>query len=235
MLNASTAIDMDTTGSLDPRPQDQPPVNTGDSTSHRLSSPDRWLEDHGEALLKYASVRLRDHAKAEDLVQEVFLAALKSGQRFEGRSSERSWLIGILKNKILDHFRKAGREKSFTDLDFYSETEKEPFNPSGLFKDCWNHDLGPSEWEKPGAALDAAEFWKVFEGCTGKLPQHIAQIFVLREMEDLSTEELCSRFEITQNNLWVMLHRARAALRRCLEMNWFGAHTDVHGAHSGGR
>ena len=72
--------------------------------------PGKWLDDHGDYLFKYASFRLRDDTAAEDAVQETFLAALKAYERFEGRGSERTWLVGILKHKIIDHFRKASRE-----------------------------------------------------------------------------------------------------------------------------
>ena len=188
------------------------------------------MEEHGDYLFKFALARLRDPARAEDLVQETFLAALKGGKSFAGRSAEKSWLAGILKHKILDHFRKAGRETSFTDLEFYRDGEAEPFEPGGMFKDCWNHDSGPGEWGQPGAALDSVEFWKVFEACTRKLPRNISQVFLLREMDDISTDVICEKLSITPNNLWVMLHRARAALRTCLETNWF--QTDSPGSTS---
>src|ERR1044072_3112295 len=88
-------------------------------SSPRLSDPERWVDEHGDYLFKYALARLRDPAKAEDAVQETFLAALKGGKSFQGRSAEKSWLVGILKNKICDHYRKASRETPFTDLEFY--------------------------------------------------------------------------------------------------------------------
>src|SRR5688500_10622854 len=72
--------------------------------------PERWLDDHGDYLFKYAVFRLRDDIVAEDAVQETFLAALKAYENFEGRGSERTWLVGILKHKIIDHFRRVGRE-----------------------------------------------------------------------------------------------------------------------------
>jgi RNA polymerase sigma-70 factor (ECF subfamily) len=101
-----------------------------------LSDPEQWVELHGDYLFKYALARLRDPARAEDMVQETFLAALKGGKSFAGRSAEKSWLVGILKNKICDHYRKASRETSFTDMEFYSDEESERFVPDGLFKDA---------------------------------------------------------------------------------------------------
>src|SRR5271166_2218128 len=92
-----------------------------------LSDPERWVEEHGDYLFKYAISRLRDPSRAEDMVQETFLAALKGGKSFQGRSAEKSWLVGILKNKICDHFRKSGREVAFADLEFYSQEEETSF------------------------------------------------------------------------------------------------------------
>jgi RNA polymerase sigma-70 factor (ECF subfamily) len=187
-----------------------------------LSDPEQWVELHGDYLFKYALMRLRDPAKAQDAVQETFLAALKGGKSFAGRSAEKSWLTGILKNKIYDYYRKACRETSFTDLDFYSDEESEHFVPDGLFKDGWIHELGPQEWSSPGASLDSEVFWKTFRDCSDKLPKNIAAVFSLRELDGMEGGEICALLQISEGNLWVMLHRARMALRRCLETNWFG-------------
>ena len=193
----------------------------------RLSDPERWVEEHGDYLFKYALVRLRDSTKAEDMVQETFLAALKGGQSFAGRSAEKSWLVGILKHKIMDYYRKASRETSFTDLEFYSDEESDRFIPDGLFKDGWIHDagreLGPMEWSSdPGASLDSQAFWKTFHDCSSKMPKNVATVFTMREVDGVESREICRTLNISESNLWVMLHRARMALRRCLETNWFG-------------
>ena len=193
----------------------------------RLSDPERWVAEHGDHLYQFALSRLRHPARAEDMVQETFLAALKGAGTFAGRSAEKSWLVGILKNKILDYYRKASRESSFTDLEFYQDEEKECFIPDGLFKDGWihqpDHDLGPMEWSTgPGANLDSAAFWQVYRDCSSKLPRTIATVFTLREVDGVKSGEICETLNITESNLWVMLHRARMALRRCLETHWFG-------------
>lgn len=183
--------------------------------------PERWVDDHGDYLYHYALSRLRDPVQAEDFVQEALLAALKSHHRFEGRSTERSWLTGILKNKILDHFRKAGRETSFTDVEFYQDEEERTFE-NQQFPDHWNSSAAPTEWTAAGSALDQEEFWKVFHECSGQLPDRISRVFLLREVDGMPSDEICSTLNITPSNLWVMLHRARLALRRCLEVHWFG-------------
>jgi RNA polymerase sigma-70 factor (TIGR02943 family) len=191
-----------------------------------LSNPERWVEEHGDYLFKFALVRLRDATKAEDMVQETFLAALKGSDKFAGRSAEKSWLAGILKHKILDHYRKASRETAFADLDFYSEEEGDRFIQDGVFKGGWIHELGPMEWSPdPGATLDSEAFWQTFRDCSNKLPRNVSTVFTMREVDGVESKEICRLLNISENNLWVMLHRARMALRRCLETNWFGKQT----------
>src|SRR6266481_2772509 len=191
-----------------------------------LSDPERWVELYGDYLFKYALMRLRDPAKAEDAVQETFLAALKGRKSFAGRSAEKSWLVGILKNKICDYYRKASRETSFTDLEFYSDEESDKFTSDGPFQGGWIHELGPMEWSsEPGAGLDSQAFWKTFHDCSNKMPKNIATVFTMREVDGVESKEICKLLNISESNLWVMLHRARMALRRCLETNWFGKQT----------
>ncbi len=215
MMSADMNRSMDSDVPQGPSSSPPGPKGTGDS------SPERWVDEYGDVLFRFALARLRDTSRAEDLVQETFLAALKGRQRFEGRSAEQSWLIGILKHKILDHYRKAGRETAFTDLEFYAEEEGKPFIPDGPFEGGWIHEIGPSEWDAPGASLDKDAFWKTFQDCNGKLPHKVAAVFTLREVDGVESKEICSLLNISESNLWVMLHRARMALRRCLETNWF--------------
>jgi len=202
---------------------DNPAIPAG-AGAPGLSDPERWVEEHGDYLFKYAMIRLRDPAKAEDAVQETFLAALKGGRTFQGRSAEKSWLVGILKNKIFDHFRRASRETSFTDLEFYQDEDSDRFVDEGLGKGGWIHELGPQEWSAPGASLDSEVFWQTYRDCAGKLPAKVAAVFTLREMDGVESREICRLLGISESNLWVMLHRARMALRRCLETNWFAKH-----------
>ncbi len=195
---------------------------SADSSAARLADPEAWVDEYGDYLFRYALVRLRDESLAEDMVQETFLAALKSDAAFAVRSAPKSWLVGILKNKIVDHYRKASRETPFTDLEFMADEQSDRLIPDGLFKDAWIHELGPLEWSPaPGAGLDSEAFWKTFHECSGKLPRKVARVFLLREVDDVSTEEICALLDIKPNHLWVMLHRARMALRACLEANWF--------------
>ena len=182
------------------------------------ADPERWVEDHGDCLYRFALLRVRRPEIAEDLVQETFFAAVRTSGNFRGKSSERSWLCGILKNKICDYFRKMGRETCFTDLEFLADELSYKFVSQGF----WNHEAGPLEW-KPEAevVMHRTEFWDTFRDCLAKLPQRVADVFMLREMEEMETSQICKALNISPNNLWVMLHRARMALRECLEINWF--------------
>ena len=184
---------------------------------------DVWLDQHGDYLFKYASFRLRDQAAAEDAVQETFLAALKAYERFEGRGSERTWLVGILKHKITDHFRRTSREAPVGQEEDQGPLHAEFFTRTDGWDNHWNNDYAPTEWHaSPAQLLEQGDFWKVFSECLSPLPQRTASAFTLREVDGLSSEEICEMLGIRVNNLWVMLHRARLHLRNCLQMNWFG-------------
>lgn len=196
------------------------PVATKETRSktNPTANPDRWVDDHGDCLYGYALVRVRTPEVAQDLVQEAFLAALRSCEKYAGRSSERSWLCGILKNKIVDYYRKLGRETSFTDMESLSDEFSEKFVSEGW----WVHANGPKDWKPdPDVVVHRSDFWTTMRHCLGKLPDRIANVFMLREMEELSTKEICETLTISETNLGVMLYRSRMALRECLEMNWF--------------
>lgn len=183
-----------------------------------LSDPHTWLDQHGDALYRFALLRVRDPGVAEDLVQETLLAALRARDSFAGAAAERTWLIAILKNKLIDHFRRQARERPLP------ETENTDEAIDAMFSDehggHWTRT--PSAWENPEAALDQARFWQAFHDCLAGLPERQARIFALSELDGLSTDELCKVLEAQPSNVWVMLHRARLRLRECLEQRWFG-------------
>jgi RNA polymerase sigma-70 factor (ECF subfamily) len=188
------------------------------SSATRVADPERWVDEHGDCLFRFALVRVRKEEVAEDLVQETLLAAVRTVENFAGRSSERSWLTGILKNKICDYFRQLGRETNFTDLEFFGDEHSDRFDGENY----WIHERGPIEWKPEGEEMiKRAEFWQALQSCLGKLPERVAQVFMLREMDDAPSKTVCETLNISEANLWVMLHRARMALRQCLEMNFF--------------
>jgi RNA polymerase sigma-70 factor (ECF subfamily) len=191
-------------------------------TDSPSASPDpaTWVDRHGDVLFRFALSRLGSRSAAEDLVQETFLAALRSGRTFAGRSTERTWFVGILKHKIVDYLRQHGRERPVSALNCSNEMDEELFDNKGWWQ------IRPGKWPAdPSDALESNEFWESFRRCLDGLPQRLRTVFALREIDELSTAEVCQGLKVTPGNLGVLLYRARMGLRRCLEINWFGGET----------
>lgn len=186
-----------------------------------LTDPTAWVDRHGDLLFRYAMTRIGDRHVAEDLVQETFVAALKSG-KFSGQAEEHTWFVGILKHKIVDYYRRRDRERPNPAIQ--PKKQEELFDEKGWWR------VQPAKWPvDAGNTLETAEFWEAFRLCLAGLPQRMRLVFSLREMDDHSTEQVCEEFQITASNLGVLLYRARMGLRRCLEVNWFGIETDEVG------
>jgi RNA polymerase sigma-70 factor (ECF subfamily) len=165
-------------------------------------------------LYGYALRRVRDAHAAEDLVQETLLAAITSAGDYAGRSLERTWLIGILKHKLVDHLRRSLRQKPLSDMS--SGISPDVFDERGNWK------VRVSSWPAtPGATAENAEFRRVLASCLSKLPPRTAHVFWLHEAEATASTDLCKDLGISATNLWTMLHRARVGLQRCLSVNWF--------------
>ncbi|OQK15711.1 hypothetical protein AU255_06300 [Methyloprofundus sedimenti] len=181
------------------------------------TSPENWLNDYGDILYRYALIRVRSEATAEDLVQETLLAGLQAVDRFSGQSTVRTWLVGILKHKIIDHFRKNRHEITTLNDDETAENVLAyQFDQQGHWK------INLIEWGTPEKSMHDEQFWVAFNDCLSRLPQRMADLLLLRTVDGLETEECCALlgFE-TDNQLWVTLSRTRVKLRLCLETNWF--------------
>jgi RNA polymerase sigma-70 factor (ECF subfamily) len=170
------------------------------------------VEGERSYLLRYATLQLRDAHAAEDAVQETLLAALAGESGFAGRSNLRTWLTGILKHKIVDTIRRASRESPLA-----SEDEFE-----ALFDERGHWIEMPLAWPDPDASLTQKQFFAVLEECLGKLPAKTSRAFMMREHMGFETDEICKELAVTPTHCWVLLHRARLALRMCLDTNWFG-------------
>jgi RNA polymerase sigma-70 factor (ECF subfamily) len=174
-----------------------------------------WVDRYGETLYRFALVRVKNPVIAEDLVQETFLAALRGRENFQGRSSLKSWLVAILKHKIVDHIRKSVKEKVLENFDSLADQIETTFDDRGKWK------FRPQNWTvDPVKLYQQKEFMDILYRCLAQLRGRQAEIFMLREIDGLSTEEICKELNITATNSWVMLYRARMGLRRCLEENW---------------
>jgi RNA polymerase sigma-70 factor (ECF subfamily) len=176
-----------------------------------LPHPDEWVPRYGDALYRYALARLRRSHEAEEVVQEALLAAFRARNQFRGESLPLTWLTAILKSKILDRLRSSAREAAETDpaeLDTW-------FDAGGHWR------KSPRAWGDPAASSERAEFWRVVRNCLSKLPGRMAEAFTLRTIEEQGPDEVCRELAISSANLWVLMHRARLRLVRCLEINWF--------------
>lgn len=185
------------------------------------SALERMVDEYARDLFRYARQRVSDYDTAEDLVQETFVAAIRGYDSFRGGSSERTWLTGILKHKIVDHYRRDSRDQK------RYQTVPEPGELEKLLQKSrhWNSEIGPLDWTADPAALnESRELFETLRRCLEELPQRMGAVFRMRMLEELSSSRLCETFHCTPENLRMILHRARFQLRRCLETNWFTDH-----------
>ncbi len=193
-------------------------MGKGQSDAAIIDDPESWVDHYGDFLYRFALSRIKDPAVAEDLVQETFLAALRGRENFKGHSAGRTWLVAILKHKIVDYIRKKIREPSSDKIEVFTDQTDPDFNEQGEWQ------LRPSRWAvNPGRIYEQKEFLDVLYRCLAGVPERLAEAFMMREIDGLSTAEVCKALDITATNSWVMLYRARMSLRRCLEDSWLGA------------
>lgn len=180
------------------------------------SNAEDWVNSYGDMLYRYALPRVQDADTAKDLVQDTFLAAWRNRDGFKGEISEKNWLFTILKNKIIDHFRKAatrltGRLSDTTEENTYFDDN-----------DHWGKAAYPQDWHTGGAAyIEQKEFYAILNACQNKLKALQHMVFTMKYLEDMDSEAICKELGITPSNFWVLIHRAKLNLRACLEKNWF--------------
>jgi len=181
-----------------------------------LLNPHKWVDNHADYLYAYAISRISDDEQARDLVQEVFLAALEKADKFEGKSSERTWLTAILKNKIIDIYRK--RSSGLNNAVKVAEKEQEDF----FYEDGhWREEHWPKELGfEDNDPLHNKEFNHVLQRCMKKLPELWLAVFTMKHMEDEPTENICAELKVSSANFWVIIHRTKLNLRACLQKNW---------------
>lgn len=175
------------------------------------------LESLTGYLHRFALLKLRNDDLARDAVQDTLVAALENRARFAGKSTLKTWLTAILKFKIIDSIRRQAKEPTFSsiaendgeDIEDWLEDESSPFTQTAPV------------WERPEAAFEEKEFWRIFEFGLARLPSKTQRVFVMRDVLGHSTEEICKELKITETNCWVILHRARMGMRQYLNENWF--------------
>jgi RNA polymerase sigma-70 factor (ECF subfamily) len=183
--------------------------------------PSQWLARYGDYLFSLAFLKLNNREAAEDMVQDTFVSALKARDSFRKESSEKTWLVSILNNKIIDHYRKKDVLKNADS--YLSETES---SFGDHFFDAntghWLDNAGPAEWkETADKKVNRNEFYKIIRYCVEKMPPKLVPVFLAKFLEDEDSEKICKDLKITPSNYWVIIHRAKVLMRSCLEKNWF--------------
>ena len=186
--------------------------------------PEKWIEKYSDYLYSFAYARLRKEEVAEDLVQDTFFSALRAKDTFLNNASEKTWLISILKRKIIDYYRKKSTQN---ELNIFDKDTKDDFMNHFFESEGkpghWTEAAGPQQWGGDfGTQVESDEFYTILKNCLGKLPEKWAAVFTLKNMEDLDSEEICKELQIAPSNYWVIMHRAKLQLRECMDINWFG-------------
>ena len=187
--------------------------------------PDKWVHLYGDYLFSLAAMKTGNNELAEDLVQETFLSAIKAKETFRGNSTEKTWLTAILKNKIIDHYRKKDILKNADD--YLADTQQGFHNSffSSAQNDFghWTKEASPQEWanETADASVNYKEFFRIVRSCIDKMPSRFVPVFLSRFIDEEDAEVICKEFNISTSNYWVIIHRAKVLMRSCLEKNWF--------------
>jgi RNA polymerase sigma-70 factor (ECF subfamily) len=185
--------------------------------SKHVLDPERWINNYADYLFNYTITRVSDRVIAQDLVQETFFAGLKSKDNYKGEAAERTWLVAILKRKIIDHYRKINSTKGKAEIRInYTDNESEG---------DWLEEHVADPFDKNAEAeIENKELGLAIHHCLEKLPHKQAEIFKMKTILNYETETICNEFNITPSNLWVIIHRARTTLAGCLDHNWFNTH-----------
>ncbi|MDO7536362.1 RNA polymerase factor sigma-70 [Acinetobacter pittii] len=178
-----------------------------------------FLQDLRQQMIKFAFLQLSSLPQAEDVVQEALTSAFQHLDSFKGRAAFKTWVFAILKNKIIDMIRQKSRLVAMTELFKDEESELSIdalFDASGH----WHKYEAPQAWQSPEEMMEQADFWIIFEACLNHLPAKYAQVFMMREVIELSSNEICSKLELSISNFNVLMYRSRTRLRECLENKW---------------
>ncbi len=192
------------------------------TTPKNTLQPAQWLSQYGDYLYSYAVLKVGNTTTAEDLVQDTFVSAIRGRDSFKGDSSEKTWLVAILKNKIIDYYRKKDVLKNADE--YLSETDAE-FTQHFFDSSEGNHwlrDAAPQSWTPSAdAQLDSKEFNEILQACIHKMPSRLVPIFLSKFIDEEDSDETCKAHNISPSNYWVIIHRAKVLIRSCLEKNWF--------------
>lgn len=185
--------------------------------TNRTLEPAKWIENYSDTLYSYTLQRVNNNEQAEDIVQETFLSAWKARETYNGTASEKNWLYAICKNKIIDYYRKAAASK---EVYAGEENSDDFFTSDGHFNETYK----AKSWDMDfNTQIDTKEFYSILKQCKSKLKEIQQDVFSMKYLEDVDTNEICKSLNITVQNYWILIHRAKIQLRTCLEKNWVKA------------
>jgi RNA polymerase sigma-70 factor (ECF subfamily) len=181
-----------------------------------LMDPDSWLNEYGDYLFRYALLQLKDESAAEDAVQDALMSAYRAREQFQGNSTPKTWLMTILRNKVIDIARKRQRD-ALVQIESIDDDPivNEHFNSAGIWS-RWLNSWGSN----PEKLYEQKDFVEQVKHCLDKLPENLRQVFILKNVDNLTTDEICNAMSINANNVWVILYRSRMRLRKCIDANW---------------
>jgi len=201
-------------------------MQTSVTSKTNILNPEKWVDNYADYLFSYAVSRVSNEDEARDLVQDTFLSALKAKQSFKGEASEKTWLVSILKRKVIDLYRKNAvrKESSFEESESFKVAYEHYFrSDDGSRPGHWAGTHNPQPWNEQKMNIEQAEFRKILAACLGKLPGTWSSVFRMKHIDEEPTEAICKELNISTSNYWVIIHRAKLQMRECLEKNWFGA------------
>lgn len=182
--------------------------------SNHILDPNKWIELYSDYLFNYTISRINDREIAKDIIQDTFFAGLKSMKHFKGEASERTWLISILKRKIIDYYRKINSFKGKAEVRMTYNTDENEGD--------WLEERVEDEgYLNALDTLENTELGDAIYDCMDKLPEKQATVFKMKSILNYDTETICNELKITPSNLWVIIHRARTSMAECLEKTWF--------------
>ncbi len=183
---------------------------------------DELVNQHHGALIRMAMGYVADRDVAEEVVQDTWLAVIESMSRFEGRSSLRTWVCGILIHKAKDRGVREKRHTSFSAFEPYEDEHDEAIDPSrfqqsGEWAGHWA--FPPKSWDDqtPEKLLASEQAVNAMQRAIEMLPATLKEVLILRDVEGVEVKEVCEILNITENNLYVRLHRARERVRAAVE------------------
>jgi RNA polymerase sigma-70 factor (ECF subfamily) len=191
-----------------------------------MLSPEKWVDNYSDYLFTYAFSRVSDEEVARDLVQDTFLSALKARDSFKGEASEKTWLVSILKRKVIDLYRKNAvrKEESLEESETFKVAYEHYFRDDDAMRPGhWAGTHNPQPWNEQKLNIEQKEFGKILAACLGKLPKAWSSVFTMKHIDEESSDTICKELSISASNYWVIIHRAKLQMRECLEKNWFKA------------